>query len=296
MKRTVTVLLTLLLLTALLALPVSANGPAPNPVFLVELENYPPEACYMDLLVKMSPDNENYADNRENFPDDTWGNSQIFSYEENEYMSYTFHYRGAEGNIKMNNGRVEFFERTDENIKRFQSVMIAVLDEQGSILQISEPFDPESSSIMVMSLGYARYDYEADVVEVAEHSQAAWVLGILGVYILIAILGGLVTVFVEWLIAHCFTPLILYLKVVVVTNLVTQLTMRVLFALLYTLLWQNYWFWTLLLEVAVYTAEYLVYCKRIPTAPKKTIFTYVIVANTVTLLLGIGVNHFLYPF
>ena len=143
MKRTVTILLTLLLLATLLVLPVSANGPAPYPTFTVEMENYPPEACYIDLLIELSPEDADYADNRENFPDDSWGGSQIFSYEENGYMSYTFHYRGADSNIKINNGRVKFFERSEENLKRFQSVSIAVLDDQGYVLQVSEPFDPE---------------------------------------------------------------------------------------------------------------------------------------------------------
>lgn len=294
MKRTVTILLTLLLLATLLVLPVSANGPAPYPTFTVEMENYPPEACYIDLLIELSPEDADYADNRENFPDDSWGGSQIFSYEENGYMSYTFHYRGADSNIKINNGRVKFFERSEENLKRFQSVSIAVLDDQGYVLQVSEPFDPDPSALMAMNLGYAYYDYEADTVEVPNHSNVELSLMVLGIYILLAILGVAVTVFVEWLIAHCFTPLLLYLKVVLLTNLVTQLTMRVLFVLLYSFLWQNYWFWTLLLEVAVYTAEYFTYRKYILTAPKKTILTYVIVANTVTLLLGIAVNNFLY--
>ena len=296
MKRITAIFLTLLLLTALLALPVSANGPAPNPVFLVGLKNYPPEACYIDLLVQLTSDDANYTDNRGNFPDPSWAQLEIFSYSEHDYTSYTFHYRGAEGNIKIEDSKVRFFQRTEENLERFQSVMIAVLDENGNILQISEPFDPEPPALMAMNLGYAIYDYEADTVEVPNHSQKGLILSMLGIYVLIAILGAVVTVFVEWLIAHCFTPLLLYLKVVLLTNLVTQLTMRILFALLYSFLWQNYWFWTLLLEVAVYTAEYLVYCKRIPTAPKKTIITYVVIANTVTLLLGVAVNYFLYPF
>ena len=295
MKRITTVLLTLLLLSAFLVLPVSANGPAPYPTFTVYLTNYPPEARYMDVLVRLSPEDADYTDNRDNFPNDTWASSQIFSYEEDGYMSYTFHYRGAQCYIRISkSGRVEFFANSEEKLQRFQSIKIAVLDEQGNILQISEPFDPDPSALMAMNLGYANYDYEADTVEVPNHSNVELSLMVLGIYILLAILGVAVTVFVEWLIAHCFTPLILYLKVVLLTNLVTQLTMRILFVLLYSFLWQNYWFWTLLLEVAVYTAEYFTYRKYILTAPKKTILTYVIVANTVTLLLGIAVNNFLY--
>lgn len=291
MKRTVTILLTLLLLSVFLVLPVSANTAPPPPNFTVYLTNYPPEARYMDVLVQLSPEDADYTDNRDNFPNDTWAGSQIFSYEEDGYVSYTFHYRGAQRYIKINNhDRVEFFANADEKLQRFQSIKIAVLDNEGYILQISEPFDPAPSLFMAVGQGYAYYDYEEDKVEVSGHSDA-WLLG---VYLAISLAGVVVTVLVEWLIAHCFTPLLLYLKVVLLTNLVTQLTMRILFVLLYSFLWQNYWFWTLLLEVAVYTAEYFTYRKYILTAPKKTILTYVIVANTVTLLLGIGVNNFLY--
>lgn len=296
MKRIMTVCFALLLLSALLAFPVSANGPAPSPVFRIDIENYPPEACYIDLLVPMILDDANYTDNRELFPDPSWAQPEIFSYSESGYVSYTFHCRGAEGNIKIEDGKVEFFQRTEENLERFQSVMIAVLDEKGNILQISEPFDPDPPALMAMNLGYAVYDYEAGTVEVPSHSHKGLGLTILGIYILLAIFGVAVTVFVEWLIAHCFAPLFRHLKVVLLTNVLTQLTMRVLFVLLYSFLWQNYWVWTLLLEVAVYTAEYFIYCKRIPTAPKKTILAYVVIANTVTLLLGVVVNHFLYPF
>jgi len=295
MKRITTVLLTLLLLSAFLVLPVSANGPAPYPTFTVYLTNYPPEARYMDVLVQLSPEDADYTDNRDNFPDDTWGGSQIFSYEEDGYVSYTFHYRGAQCYIRISkSGRVEFFANSEEKLQRFQSIKIAVLDEQGNILQISEPFDPDPSALMAMNLGYANYDYEADTVEVPNHSNETLSLGIIGIYILISLAGVVVTVFVEWLISHFFVSLLLYGKVIVWTNVITQLTMRILFVLLYSFLLPNYLLWTLLLEVAVYTAEYLVYCKRIPTAPKKTILTYVIVANTVTLLLGIAVNNFLY--
>ena len=293
MKRITRVLLTLLLLSAFLVLPASANGPAPQPHFEVKLKNAPAEACYIDLFIEMTPDDVNYTDNRENFPDPSWGQLEVFSYRDNDYTSYTFHYRGAEGNIKIEDGKVVFFQRTDENLKRFQSVMIVVLDEKGNIMTISEPFDPDPSGLMIMNLGYAIYDYETDTVEVPNESQAGWMLSLLAVYLLISLAGVAVTVFVEWLIAHCFVSFLLYGKVIVWTNVITQLTMRILFIALYMLLWQSYWGLTILLEVAVYTAEYLVYCKRIPTAPKKTIFAYVAIANTVTLLLGLAVNHFL---
>lgn len=296
MKRITTVLLTILLLTVLLALPVSANGPAPKSSFEVNLKNAPAEACYMDLLVEMTPDDVNYTDNRENFPDPSWAQQEIFSYSDNDYISYTFHYRGAEGNIKIENGKVKFFERSEENLNRFQSVMIAILDENGSIMMISEPFDPDPSGTKVMNLGYAIYDYEADTVEVPNQPQpetpVTEITKILGMYVLGAIISAAVGVLVEWLIARCFVSLLLYQKVIVLTNVITQLTRCILFMAL-IFLWQNYWFWTLLLEVAVYTGEYLVYCKRIPTAPKKTIISYVIIANTVTLLLGLAFNYFL---
>ena len=107
MKRKACILLILLLLPAMLALSVSANELEPKPFFEVKLENAPAEAYYLDLLIEMTPDDVDYTDNRQNFPDPSWGQLEIFSYSDNDYISYTFHCRGAEGNIKIEDGKVK---------------------------------------------------------------------------------------------------------------------------------------------------------------------------------------------
>ena len=77
------------------------------------------------------------------------------------------------------------------------------------------------------------------------------------------------------------------------TNLVSQILMRVLFVCIHLLL-NNYYLSIIAVEILVYFGEYLAYCKifREITIRKRLLFT--IFANTVSLLLGMWMNDWLF--
>jgi hypothetical protein len=286
-RRLGTILVLAVLIPALFIMQVSANAPAPASHFSALLTQYPDNACYMDLLVPLSPADACYVDSTENFLEELTVDSPIYAYDQDGYMSYTFHYRDADTNIKLESGRANYFENTDENMALFETVKLAVLDAKGNVLQVSEAFEPEPFLLMAVSLGSVDYDYKNNTVELNTRSTAPWAV----LYLILTVIGIAATVILEWLIVFCF-PQLLHTKVVIATNLVTQTVMRILFVLLYSFVWQNYILWTVLLEILVYTAEYLIYRKKMFTAPEKAILAYTITANTVTLLIGLGINYY----
>ena len=287
-RRLCTILALALLMPMFFVMQVSANAPAPASHFSAWLTQYPDNACYMDLLVPLSPADACYVDSTKNFLGELTADSPIYAYDQDGYMSYTFHYRNADTDIKLESGRANYFENTDENMALFKTVKLAVLDAKGNILQVSEAFEPEPFLLLAVSLGSVDYDYKNNTVELNTISTAPWAV----LYLILSVVGIAATVILEWLIAFCFTRLLLHTKVVIATNLVTQTVMRILFVLLYSFVWQNYILWTVLLEILVYTAEYLIYRKKMFTAPEKAILAYTITANTVTLLIGLGINYY----
>ena len=277
-KRLITVFL-LITLVSLLIFPVSANSPGPRPVLTVEILNAPEDVYYVDMLVPLSPDDDRYSDNLKHLPEPSWESSPIYTYNKDGYVSYTFHYQRA--------GRLTPPTNTLTSYATWSSIKIVALDQNGNILKETKAFDPEPPLLLAVSKGYAQYDYLNNKIKVETELNK----GVLIVYLVISVIGVLVTASVEWLFTFCFKTVLLYTKCVFITNLITQMVMRILFALLYSFVWPSYIFWTILLEILVYVSEYLIYRKFMFVVERKTILIFTIAANTITLFIGLWINY-----
>ena len=283
MKKRLLTLFLLITLVALLVFPVSANSPAPRPEFTVEILNAPEEKYYIDILMPLSPNDDEYRDNLNYLPEPSWESSPIYTYNKDGYVSHSFHYRSAMRLTPPTDGIKTF----SLYFHSWSTIKIAVLDQNGNIVKETEAFDPDPPLFLAVSQGYVEYDYLKNDVKVQSEIDEVEVR----FYLVLSMIGVLSTVALEWLFAFCFRTILLYSKCVFVTNLITQMSMRILFVLLYSLVWPSYIFWTILLEILVYVSEYLIYRKFMFVVERKTILIFTIAANTITLFIGLGINY-----
>jgi len=301
-NRLLTLILTMVLLACMLPLKVSANSPEPTPYYTFYLANLPEGAEYVDLLIHLRETDEMYTDLiTENIPDSFSQDAQILSYCENDYRSYTFHYRDALSMIKIGrDGDVRYFTgdeaKWDEAHIRFDhaadidargQVMLAMLNAQGDILQISQPLDLTNVSKFSYRLGDFYYDCATGelIIEHIENNR----LDPPGQYIASSVFGILITCLLEWLTSGVF-PLKGYRGLIVGTNVVSQILMRMGYALLYLYSPFGYGTITLGLECLVYLGEFLWYRWRMKGVTWQTALGFTITANTLSWLLGHFIN------
>lgn len=297
-------LLVLILLISVLPLSASANSPASAPWYTFQLRNAPAGTVYMDLLISLDETEAYYCPlMEENIPKGFAENGEIITYCEDGFRSYTFHYYGARSKIRLNdNNEATFFidstniynEEAYTNAQLHQDdiasrgkIRLAMLDAQGNILQVSSTLSIVPSGLFSYSLGYFTYDASADFLEIKTSSNFLPIL----IFILIGI-GGIVTTCVtEWLVALSFDGIKEYSRQIVLTNIASQLLMRLgqMLLLKAMYLWDvflDYLIMVAVLEVLVYFCEFLFYRKLMKSVSWKRCLVYTVCANTASLLAG----------
>lgn len=297
-------LIAALLLTAVLPLRASANSPASAPWYTFELRNAPEGTVYMDLLIDLEETDAHYSQlAEENVPKDFTENAEIITYCEDGFRSYTFHYRGARSKIRLDyNNEVTFFidstnvydeeaytnaERHQEDIESRGKIRLAMLDAQGNILHVSGTLSIIPSGLFSYSLGYFSYDASADTLDIDSESNLMSVL----IFLIIGIGGMVTTCVTEWLVALAFAGIKEYSRQIVITNIVSQLIMRIGQMLLLKLMFVFeiilvYLGMVLILEILVYLGEFLLYRRLIKGVSWKRCLAYTVCANTASLLAG----------
>ncbi|MCR5539378.1 MAG: hypothetical protein K6F71_00875 [Ruminococcus sp.] len=145
----------------------------------IEIDTYhfTDDACYIDLLVKMDSDDEDYTkfnnDNMDRFDFDKTKLSEYI--DEDGYISFSCHYKGIYSDMIINKKTVrdtlisENCFTLDKDLEIDLNVMkalydkkrvfkIAILDKEGSILRISEPFEVHNED-----KGYISSDVKYDI-------------------------------------------------------------------------------------------------------------------------------------
>ncbi len=279
-------ILLLLLVCTLLTVPVSANSAPPPRFYEVRLTNYPENAFYVDLLVELSVDDANYSDRvATEYPEGILADSQIVQFNKDGYMSYTFHYKDSDSNIIISEDKVTFFENNYEHFLKFderETVKLAVLDQFGNIIQISEEFcfAPLGRKIS-RELGYIDYDVQAD--KITTHD----IVDPLN-YIFWINIGTIITILVEVIVSLIFK--LKRPKLIAVTNLASQIIMRILFSVFYGLFPRTYIVVVIILEALVYSGEALFYCHELAYIPRKKLVLFTVTANTASLAIGAVIN------
>lgn len=293
-------LLSVIMALYVLPLQVSANGPAPTPWYSIEVQNLPEGVVYVDLLIYLPEDDPMFVELvSENLPDGFSEEAEIVAYCENDYRSYTFHYKDAQSVIHPDtHSIVTFFTDNIEHayiydhaddIARRGDVRLAMLDQNGKILKISPLLSQSSHEFMAYSLGAFCYDAETDEWEI-EYSISSW--GYL-LYVLVSIVGVALTCFLETAISRCFGIKKADRRIVLITNFASQVMMRIGFVVFYSFIFWKYTYAVIVLELAVYVGEYLVYCKAMPQMTRKRRAAFVLCANTASLLVGSIFNYYI---
>lgn len=258
-----------LLFLLLLSVPAVAlaNSPAPPTSFGVYIENRPEQAVYADLLLPMDSLNEKYADfNEEN--GEAYGLSrecQLVSYAEDGFVSYTFHFAGAVSEMDLRPreesepGDVAYFCRFSQRgeeldhygyiYKHFKQARIALADEQGNILQVSESFNFARNSLLAKRSGLISYNAATNIAE--EGTTPRYMVAFLELTLLIILCSS----GVETLLALLFRFRGKELLVVFLTNVITQIVLHTIFLVPFLL----YRLALLLTEVLVLICEFAVY-------------------------------------
>lgn len=303
-KRSVlTMLLALVLMLPLLPVEVSANSPAPAPEFTFFVSDVPEGTVYVDLLIYLPKTDPHYQELvsgnlPEGFPED----AQIIGFCEGDFRSYTFHYRGARSDIRVDeydsvrffaDGSIIYSEESTayehrEDIEARGDIRLAMLDAQGNILKVSKPQSIKPSGLFSYSLNSFQYDAARDELIVESHSNS---LGVVA-FAFVSLAGLVLTCFVEWEVALHFDGIKAYSRLVVWTNLVSQLLMR---AAQVLFLWAvgaagigiHYYLLVFILELLVYPCEFLFYRWKMRNISRKRCLLYTVTANTASLILGL---------
>ncbi len=295
-------ILRIILLPVILAFSLScsvfANAPAPEDHLTVYLSALPSDAVYADLLVRMDPSDSNYVSDQQT----SWDvppSAEILSYSEDGYYSFTFHYRDAKSNIiaeRYNDTyhTVTFCKGTEEEgfltqyeklCMSYGDVKIAVLDENFDLITVSPSFVLPEDDTPRFFYGDVYFEIAASRVDVPTGFNAYYTL--IGGFVSMQVL--FFSVLLEMLVAFFFRLRGKKLLEVFLVNLGTQFAMR----LLYFALPFSYWIETAVLEILVYSGEFLIYKKRWCEIGTGKIVMYTIVANTISLLLGVLLDCYL---
>ena len=295
MKRLLSALLIVVLLVILLSVSVTANSPAPAPYYTFSVKNLPVGTAYVDILIPLPSSDEHYVSLvKENLPEGFTEQSEIVTYSEGEYRSYTFHYKGAKSAICLNGGKtVLFFTKETvsydytlpehmNDVERRGKIRLAMLDENGNILKVSRQLSLEPKDLFAQNTNRFYYDGAKDTLEVGSYSTIFSFFGILACMFY----GIIITSLIEWIVSLFFKVIKHYGQVVVVTNVLSQIAMWILFLTFQSALPWSYLYTIIVLEMFVYVAEFIVYQKTMLGVTWKSALLYTVVANTASLILG----------
>ncbi|MFV0412284.1 MAG: hypothetical protein ACK5L3_03305 [Oscillospiraceae bacterium] len=272
------------------AVPVYANGPVPGPSLVIYFdEKLPTDIAYVDLLVPIEVSSNDYSEfNRANGSkfniSDT---SQIAQYNENGFVSYTFHFKGASSGMVIQGPEYESsysvrFETGLEDLEsKIDYIEVAFLNSQGDILHITEPIKIASTLKGYFTGGI---DINPNTFKVINNGyyKNIWMFI---VFPILMIPRMAFSVILEVIIAYIFK--LKPLRKIAFLNIATQVILT--FFMMATSL--SYWQSLIVGELAVYLIEALVMLLAYKTYRKRRIITFVLVANTVTLCLGILLNN-----
>ncbi len=275
---------------------ISANSPAPPSHFTVEISNRPEEAVYADLLLPMDASHEWYADFNEKATED-YGldrNCQLAAYEEDGFVSYTFHFACASSEMDLRSnaenyspGNIALFCYSYEDIfdvnqygyvlKHFKQARIALADEEGNIIQVSDSFAFARDSLIKERSGYISYDAETNIAKDGTRSKYLLDYFVITFFIILFSCG------VEILIALLFHFRGKELLVILLTNFITQLILHGVFLLFY----RNYLLTLLIIELLVLVWEFTVYKLVWKERSTALLIGYTLVANFASFIAGV---------
>ena len=280
-------------------LSVSANAPAPANSLIVVISDLPEGAVYAELLIKIDTDDANYTDFNPNaFADGASSVRQIVDYSTDGYRSFSFHYKNAQSNIKLeayydgqycvdfgtdSGSNLNYLTQYEDLLQNYRDIKIAILDKDFNILTVSDAAKlPEKTKLFVFD-GDVYYNASDGSITIEERlNNYAVIFGFLYLAAMIGLSVGVELVIGLW---FRFRGMPIF-----IVNLCSQIVMRA----LYVILPFTYLVETIVLEILVYLAEFFIYKRCFKQTSTAQILIYTITANTVSLLLGIYCDNLIF--
>jgi len=302
-KRLIALFLTMILVFTFFPLEATANSAPPAPFYTFELTNIPEGAVYADILILLGEQDKNYVDaDRNHLPDGFSADAEILSYCADGYRSYTFHYRDAASSIYLDeDGRVFFFADSEfvtglEGEVRYEheneiynrgDIRIAILDKCGNLLHISPDLTLTCRDYFSYLDNVFYYDAGTQEFQVEYRDSVSMKL----IYVILAFCGMLLTCIAELLVATPFGLTKRYKCTIILTNILSQIVMHTAYLSLYSVFFWKYKYVVILLEVLVYTGEYLWYSRQMWDVSQRRVLAYTMTANTTSLVLGMFTTY-----
>ncbi len=299
-KRLFSAVVLLLILAFSLPMSVSANSPMPANHLTVVFSDVPKDVVYVDLLIQISEDDANYVDFQPNsFAEEFFMVKDIAGYSTDGYRSFTFHYKNAKSDIKIKpyySGYYsvdfckgpeyrEYLTQYEDLRNNYRDIKIALLDRYFNIILVSKEMQLPKVSNAINFDGRVDYDIPTNSLSLDTRVNPYFVLfgGFFSILIMLLSIGT------EVVVSLLFKFRGKQVSTVLVVNICSQIIMRV----LYLLLPFAYLIETIILEVLVYGAEFWIYRKKFNEVGTAKIICYTVVANTLSLLLGIFLDCYL---
>lgn len=300
LKKLFFIVVIVTILASSFVLPVFANAPMPADHLTVVLSNLPDDAVYVDLLVKINQDDPNFVDfQSNNYSDSVSKSSEIVSYSDGSFYSFTFHYKNSKSNIKIEhyyddlyyvdfcNGLnyQDYLTQYESLRNHYRDVKVALLDKDFNIIVVSESIQlPKENNVFVFD-GEICFDFNTNSLDFDTRINPYFVVfgGFFSILIMLMSIGT------ETVISLLFGFRGQQTLTILIVNICSQIIMR----LLYLVLPFTYLIETIILEVCVYTAEFFIYKKYFKGTSVIKLVGYTLTANTLSLLLGIFLDCYI---
>ena len=274
--------------------PASANGPVPSPDIYLECRGMPLDLAYVDLLIPMDPNAEDFRSyNTEHGSEyDIGSTSEIVRYSNDGYYSYMFHFEGASVKIEHDgsnsSGRyvtVRFADTVWNVQEKGDYFKLAMVDQNGNIIHVTEP----------IQIGGDRKGFFAGIVRIDgntwEVTDDGWYVSPYSIFdalfkMIFSVPRVLFSVGIEILIACLFFKIKQLYKILLL-NIFTQLGLSIFMSTTDLTYLQS----LAIGEMAVYLVEAVAMIMMYRDMSKGRLVAFVVIANTVTLALGLLLNH-----
>lgn len=295
-KRMTALLLAAVCLFSFLPVTVQANSPPPAPYYVFELSGLPEGTVYVDLLIKLPESAPEYvALEKSNLPKGFSPESEIVTFCEDDFRSYTFHYENAKSIIRVQGDNQVYFFIDDLYDLSFEVaehkfdvdengwIRLAMLDGQGNILKVSPVLSVKSRQFFGSIRGRFQYNGTTDEYIAETDVNGSGVV----LYLILCWFALLFTCLIEYLVAIPFGLRKRYGGKIFLVNIISQIAMHLCHILLYSIVFWRYPHAVILLEVLVYCCEFAVYRRIMREESPVKCIGYVAVANTASLALGL---------
>ena len=269
---------------------VSANSPPPTGKISISFgAEYPGEIAFVDLLIPLATNSSEYIAYNEEMGEkySIGSDSQIVNYSEEGFVSYSFHHKEVLPGMEIDEPSEYLYSSAEfpeakyillENQVEF--IKVALLDDKGNIVHVTEEIGISGTRLRVFK-GYISINPHTFEVMDNGSSINSFALLIFQIAMCLRMAFSIAT---EVFIAYLFK--IPQLSKIAVLNLVTQVALTI-FMLSTPLPYVQL---VIIGELAVYLIEGIVLTKMYKNIENSKLIIFNVVANTVTLGLGLLLN------